>query len=159
MRSDFVMNFVGRAKARSSFASIGNCVAPGERNIHDLNLQREEKIREMMGWRRLEPGSLNLCVNCEVVGKLLGVKELLFEPPCEINYPRGWQHIPNVRGGYKYYMATATAKCGTQAVLVRRAATRPIPGLVELFSDVNLRERFSLRDGDEVEVAVFHVGC
>ena len=40
-----------------------------------------------MGWRRLEPGSLNLRVDDETVDRIGEAKELIFESPDEITYP------------------------------------------------------------------------
>ena len=94
------MNVEGCVKLRSSAPSFRGG-APGESVIYQLNPQREKKILAETGWRRLEPGSLNLCVDDETVASLLTVKELIFELPDEINYPDGWQHIPQRRGGYK----------------------------------------------------------
>ena len=58
------MTVVGRVESRSSSTSRRDCGPPGESEIHRLNPQREEKIREkMVCWRRLEPGNLNLCLD------------------------------------------------------------------------------------------------
>ena len=115
-----------------------------------------------MCWRRLEPGTLNLYLDRDEdrkkARKLTVVKELIFEPHDEINYPNKWQHIPKIRGGYKYYLATATVKEETQEVLVRRAIN-PIPKHIELFAAVNLRAHFRLQDRDEVQVTVFPAAC
>ena len=137
------MTVVGRVRLRSSSPSFQDGDAPGESKIHELNPRRQEKILEkMVCWRRLEPGSLNLCLDREEdrnkVRKLTDVKELIFEPYDEINYPNEWQHIPKIRRGYKYYLATATVKGETEEVLVRRAIN-PLPGRIELFAAVNLR--------------------
>ena len=145
------MVIVGRVKSRSSSASSRGG-PPGESEIHRLNLQREEKIRRAMDWGPLEPGSLNLCVDHDVVASLAELGALIYEPPDEINYPKPYEHIPYVRGGYKYYSATATVGYETEKVLVRRAAIKPVPRRIELFAAVNLRRRFQLKDGDEVRL-------
>ena len=149
------MPVIGRVESRSSSAFFRDCDAPSESKIHRLNPRRRKRIREKMKrWRCLEPGSLNLGVDGETLDRLMEVKELIFEPHDEVEYPPGWQHIPKRRGGYKYYLATATVKGETQEVLVRRAIN-PLPGRIELFAAVNLRDRFRLRDGNEIKVAVF----
>ena len=149
------MNVEGCVKLRSSAPSFRGG-APGESVIHQLNPQREKKILAETGWRRLEPGSLNLCVDDETVDRLLKVKELIFELPDEINYPDGWQHIPQRRGGYKYYLATTTVRGKIEEVLVRRAIHPvPGPGRIELFAAVNLRNRLGLQNGEAIQVTVF----
>ena len=110
---------------------------------------------EATGWQRLEPGSLNLCVDDETVDQIREATELVYESPDEITYPEYCEGIPHLRGGYKYYLATATAKGETQEVLVRRAAKNPLRGRLELFSEVHLRGRFQLEDGDDIQVTVF----
>ena len=154
------MTVVGRVESRSSSTSRRDCDPPGESEIHRLNPLRQKRILEkMVCWRRLEPGSLNLGVDCKTVDELTEIREIIFEPPDEVEYPPGKsQDIPKFRGGYKYYLATATEKGETQEVLVRRAIN-PIPELIELFSAVNLRKRFQLKDGDEIHVTVFSATC
>ena len=149
------MNVEGCVKLRSSAPSFRGG-APGESVIYQLNPQREKKILAETGWRRLEPGSLNLCVDDETVARLLTVKELIFDLPDEINYPDGWQHIPQRRGGYKYYLATTTVRGKTEEVLVRRAIHPvPGPGRIELFAAVNLTNRLGLQNGENIQVTVF----
>ena len=148
------MTVVGRVESRSSVPSFRGG-APSETEIHGLNPQREKRITEAMGWQRLEPGSLNLRVDDETVDRIGEAKELIFESPDEIRYPEYYESIPHLRGGYKYYLATATANGETQEVLVRRAAKNPLRGRLELFSEVHLRDRFHLEDGDDIQVTVF----
>ena len=141
------MTVVGKVQSRDSGA-------PRESKISGLNPLRETRIREKMDWKRLEPGSLNLGVDCKTADKLLKVKEVIYEHPDEIKYPDGWQHIPKKRGGYKYYLATATVRGETQEVLVRRGAIEPLSELIELFAEVNLRVHFQLKDDDRIQVTV-----
>ena len=103
------MNVEGCVKFRSSSPSFRGG-APGESVIHQLNPQREEKILAAMGWRCLEPGSLNLRVDDQTVDRLLKMKELIHERPDEINYPEKYKYIPECRGGYRYYLATVTVR-------------------------------------------------
>jgi hypothetical protein len=127
--------------------------APHETDIHLLNPQRQQAIIAGTGWRRLEPGSLNLRVNDDEMSGLKGFKALLCEDPAVVKYPSGWEHIPALRQGYRYYFAQATVKRETEEVLVRRAIN-PLRGRVELFAAVNLRSRFRLQEGDRVQVEV-----
>ena len=69
------MNVEGCVKLRSSAPSFRGG-APGESVIHQLNPQREKKILAETGWRRLEPGSLNLCVDDETVDSVKGGTKL-----------------------------------------------------------------------------------
>ena len=147
------MTFPGRVYSRSSTPS-SQPGPPGEAEIHQLNCQRKRKVRKKTGWKCLEPGSLNLCVGNDVVAQIAKMRSLICERPEEIKYPPGWEHIPECRGGYRYYSAAAMAGHETQEVLVRTGATNPLPNCVELFAEVNLRKRFGLRDGDKIRVTV-----
>ena len=145
------MVIVGQVESRSSSASFGDG-PPGESEIHRLNPQREQRILRAMDWESLEPGSLNLRVNGDAVASLAELEAVICERPDDIHYPKEYEHIPQVRGGYKYYSATATVGHETERVLVRRAASNPVPRRIELFAAVNLRLRFQLEDDDDVRL-------
>ena len=105
-----------------------------------------------MDWESLEPGSLNLRVDDDAVASLAELEAVICEHPDDICYPKEYEHIPQVRGGYKYYSATATVGQETEKVLVRRAVINPVPQRLELFAAVNLRRRFQLEDNDYVRL-------
>lgn len=148
------------SRPRHSSDSCQN--APGESRIHELNPKRGERIREKTGWRHLEPGSLNLVVDDEgerkKIGCLMETKPLVCERPGEVVYPDKWKRIPKERGGYRYYLATARPvksageAAQEQEVLLRQAVKPLCRRLIELFAEVNLRQRFQLQEGDKVEV-------
>ena len=140
----------GRVVSRSSKGRGG---LPSESELLELNPQREEKILKATGWKRVEPGTLNLRVDDNDVNRLLEVKETFFEPPDEVYYPTH-QYIPEERGGYNYYFATAKSEGKTQGVLVRRGKDNPLPGRLELFAEINLREHFRLKDDDEISLRI-----
>ena len=145
------MVIVGQVESRSSSAAFGDG-PPGESEIHRLNPQREQRIRRAMDWESLEPGSLNLRVDGDAVASLEKLDAAICERPDDIYYPKEYERIPQVRGGYKYYSAIATVGHETEKVLVRRAAINPVPSRIELFAAVNLRFRFQLEDGDDVRL-------
>ena len=145
------MVIVGQVESRSSSASFRGG-PPGESEIHRLNPKRKQRIRRAMGWESLEPGSLNLRVDRDAVASLAELEAVICERPDEVCYPKKYAHIPQVRGGYKYYSATVTVGHETEPVLVRRAATNPVPRRLELFAAVNLRLRFQLKDDDDVRL-------
>lgn len=145
------MVIVGQVESRSSSASSRDG-PPGESEIQRRNPQRELRIRRAMDWASLELGSLNLRVDHDAVVSLAELEALIYEPPDEITYPEQYAHIPNIRGGYKYYSATATVGHESEKVLVRRAAIKPVRGFIELFAPVNLRRRLQLQDGDDVHL-------
>lgn len=145
------MVIVGQVESRSSSASFRGG-PPGESEIHRLNPQREQRIRRAMDWESLEPGSLNLRVDGDALGSLAKVEAVICEHPDDVRYPKEYEHIPQDRGGYKYYSATATVGHETEKVLVRRAAINPVPRRLELFAAVNLRLHFQLEDNDYVRL-------
>jgi len=140
--------FLGVVTSRSSKSIQG---PPGEKVILELNPQRLERILEITGWPRVEPGTLNLSVDHAVLDCLLYPPAVLIEKADSVMYPEPWKHIPTIRKAYLYYDATAHSKGKKCPVLVRRAEN-PVPGRMELFADRDLRDFLAVNDGDVLEI-------
>lgn len=146
------MTFSGEVQFRSSNAGVDKSF--GEANLLRINPKRVELLLAKTGWSKLEPGSLNLKVDCSVVPRLAEIRELYFEEPTLIKYPDGTSRIPLERGGYLYYKALLSTGSGEQRVLVRRGRTVPLLRIVEAYAEVSLVEKFDLGEHDVVQVAV-----
>jgi hypothetical protein len=143
--------FDGRVQFRSSVSpGMG---PPGEAEILALNPERERRIRSVTGWPRLQAGSLNLTVKPDVLEALAKFPPTLVEDGTAISYPSPYAHIPKVRGAYLYYAATFRLDELSEGVLVRRARN-PVPGRVELFAAISLKDTFGLSAGSQVKVEV-----
>jgi len=143
--------FTGSVNFRSSIGNTNG--VPGETAIHVLNPQRESGILKATGWDRLEPGSLNLNVTPGVVDALGERIPLWVEDGKDVVYPDACRHIPLIREAYWYYSATVSGSGKSRDVLVRRAKN-PLPGRVELFAPIKLRDYFGLAAGDKLQVEV-----
>ena len=84
---------------------------------------------------------------------LSAMRALFFERPEDVKHPTD-QRIPQERGGYCYYRATASVRGETQEVLVRRAGNPHDKRCVELVAPVKLMDRLQIDKRSEVEVAV-----
>ena len=104
---------------------------------------------EETGWETVFDGTLNLVVVEGVLADLRDMWPLFFECPEDIKHPTN-PRIPEKRGGYYYYKATASVRGETQEVLVRRAGNPHDERCVELVAPVNLQ----IDEGSQVEVAV-----
>ena len=144
--------FEGKVQFRSSVTpGVG---PPGEAELLVLNPEREQRIRSVTGWLRLQPGSLNLTVKPEVLEALAKFFPALIEDGTTITYPAPYAHIPKTRGAYLYYAALLRSGESSERVLVRRARN-PVPGRVELFAAISLKETFGLSAGNQVKVEVY----
>ena len=143
-------SFFGEVTSRSSTNAGG---PPGERDILKLNPQRKEAILQATGWNALEPGTLNLKVDENVVHKLLLLSPLVRESGKNIKYPQAYRHIPTMRVGYLYYQATVEYSGKCEPILARRACN-PLKSRLEVFAPVNLRTSMSLADGVSVTITV-----
>ena len=148
------LTFKGKVYLRSSLPNASG--PPGEAAILALNPQRIEKIVEVTGWPNLEPGSLNLQVAEGVLQALMDLKPRWIEDGSTVVYPPSLSHIPKIRIAYLYFLGTARATGKHQEVLVRRAQN-PVPGVVELFAPVKLKEFFGLMSGDQLTVHMYAV--
>ena len=147
------IRFTGRVFPRSTKKTgLG---PPGEVEVMRLNPHRKVKILDVTGWQILEAGTLNLRVRQDVVSGLERLVPDLQEDGAYIKYPEKYQHIPKFRKGYWYYKGVASSSHETEEILVRRAinATK-ILDRVELFAQVNLREKFQLIDDALLTVQV-----
>jgi hypothetical protein len=143
--------FNGVVEFRSSLPNASG--PPGETAVLALNPQRIAAIREITGWDRLQPGSLNLSVDDAAVGHLKSLKPTWTEPGSSVRYPPNYAHIPRLRGAYLYYLGNVAVRDKTQEVLIRTAANG-IANRVELFAPDSLVMRFGLSAGDLVTVTV-----
>lgn len=103
----------------------------GEKEVLECNPQRVCRIKKEAGWESVFFGTLNLRVADGVCDGLSAMHELFFERPEDVRHPTN-HRIPRMRGGYYYYRATASARSGTQEVLVRRAGNPHDEAGVEL---------------------------
>ena len=148
------MTFAGTVRLRSTSADPRKRRGPaGEAEVFRCNPQRKRRIMEVTRWRDVFKGTLNLDVDDGVVAGLKNMKELFPERPEDIRHPTN-PTIPERRGGYHYYEATASVRGKTQEVLVRRARNPHDERCVELVAPVKLMDHFGLRDGSQVEVTV-----
>ena len=145
------LRFVGYVSFRSSLPNAGG--PPGEVAIHSLNPQRETQICALTGWPRLEPGSLNLDVQDDVVPKLKALAPTWEEDGNTVIYPPSLEHIPKGRGAYLYYLGESQSGGKHQQVLVR-TSRNPLPRRVELFAPIKLKSYFGLNAKDRVTVDV-----
>jgi hypothetical protein len=88
-----------------------------------------------------------------IVEALAAYEPTLDEPAAGIAYPAPHEEIPRIRRGYWYYSAVARKSGAEEEVLVRRAVV-PLAGVVELFSQVLLTDKFNLVPGDLLTVEV-----
>lgn len=149
------MQFTGKVFPRSTARSGG---PPGEAAVLALNPQRREAILNATGWHSLESGSLNLSVNHVVPDALLRFTPALVEEGASVKYPPAYAHFPGLRMRYFYFGGICAVRDIRFPVLVRRAEVPPYPGLVELFSQSNLRTSLDLEDGDIVTVEIDEAG-
>ena len=109
---------------------------------------------EETGWETVFDGTLNLEVAEGVVADLRDMcRPLFYDHPQDIEHPTD-PRIPEIRGGYYYYMATASVRRKTQEVLVRRAGNPPHERGVGLVAPVKLMEHLRIDEGSEIEVGV-----
>ena len=108
---------------------------------------------EEIGWENVFDGTLNLVVPNSVLEGLRDLCPLFFERPEDIEHPTN-PRIPEIRGGYYYYMATASVRRKSQEVLVRRAGNPHDDKCVELVAPIKLMERLQIDEGSKVEVTV-----
>ena len=129
---------------------------PAESRIHELNPKRAEKLAEIGGWRETRSGSLNIRIADGVDSGFRDEEPAWREPAGEVAYPRGWEHIPQKRAGWRYWRGTVrTARAPHPVpVMIRQANDAHNPLLVELFAGVKLRAHFDLRDGDTVHISL-----
>jgi CTP-dependent riboflavin kinase len=117
---------------------------------------------EVTGWDRLEPGSLNLDVESDVVRGLSALQPVLEESDADIVYPPPYEDVPRIRKGYRYYRGVVRTDIQQEDVLVRSAVVPPevqrigAPPLkrVELLAARSLKKKFSLNARDVIEVEV-----
>ena len=108
---------------------------------------------EETGWEAVFDGTLNLVVVEGVLADLRDMCPLFFERPEDIKHPTN-QRIPEKRGGYYYYRATASVRGESQEVLIRQADKPHDERCVELVAPVKLMEHLQIDEGSEIEVAV-----
>lgn len=145
-----MLEFQGTVKSRTSRGESG---PPGETEILRLNPQRKQRILNETNWVDLAPGTLNLGVDHSIVERLLEQNVHIVEDANNIHYPQGFARIPTKREAYYYYLGKVIYASTSVDALVRRAK-QPVPGTVELFSPVNLREYLGIDDGSVVTVRV-----
>lgn len=143
--------FTGYVDSRSS--SNPDHVVPGETEIQALNLARRKTVLARTCWPDLASGSLNLSVDNSVLTELNRITPLWVEDCRNVVYPTGFEHIPEKRVAYYYYLAEVVLPSSTQEVLVRKA-WEPVLELVELLAPVNLRDKFMLENNDPLEIEV-----
>ena len=155
-----LVKLTGRVEHRSGGRTTSGD-APSESTILDLNPERRRRLTELTGWVRLFRGTLNLTgVAIAETLRLDESEEAPSEDPADVLYPEDWGHIPELRGGWRYWEADAFKAPGSNArveVLARRARRPHRPDSVELFAPCELRKRLGLRDGDGVHIEA-HVG-
>jgi hypothetical protein len=124
---------------------------PGEAELFKLNPQRASQILAVTSWPRLEPGSLNLEVQGDVLEKLMSLTPAWVEDGSTVKYPPPYEAIPRKRVAYLYFRGDAIRDGKSEPVLVRRGKV-PVPGRVELFAAVSLKGLFALSAKDRLEV-------
>ena len=147
------MIFKGKVYRRSSAVPPRQPEVAGEREVFKCNPQRMRRIREETGWECVFCGTLNLKVADGTFDDLSAMRALFCERPEDVKHPSG-QGIPEKRGGYYYYRATASVPGVTQEVLVRRADKPHDKRCLELVAPVKLMDRLHVDEGRQVEVAV-----
>ena len=147
------MIFTGTVYRRSSANCPRQPEVASEREVFKLNPQRVRRIKEETGWESVVCGTLNLCVADGVSDNLSAMRASFFERPEDVKHPTN-QGLPEKRGGYFYYGATASVRGKTQEVLVRRAGNPHDERCVELVAPVKLMDNLQIDEGSEVEVVV-----
>ena len=147
------MIFKGMVRRRSSADPPRQQKVAGEAEIFRCNPKRKRRIMRATGWETVFDGTLNLVVANGVVEGLNDLCPLFFERPEDMKHPTN-PRIPVIRGGYYYYMASASARSAAHEVLVRRAGNPHDERCVELVAPVKLMEHLQVDDGDQIEVAV-----
>lgn len=111
---------------------------------------------EKTGWETFFEGTLNLTVAEGLFEYLTAVRPLFFERPEDIKHPTN-PELPEIRGGYYYYKATATVRGESQEVLVKRACNPHDDKCMELVAPVRLMECLKLDEGSEIKVTVTEI--
>lgn len=144
---------LGLTLSRSS--GTRNAGPPGEAEILALNPAREQQLRKITGWQRVEPGTLNVyCVEAQIVSLLEKSVPAWQETGEDVIYPENYRYVPLMRKSYLYYLAQLQANGQRIGVLARRAEV-PVEGVVELFANVALRTRLKLSEGNVAAVRFF----
>lgn len=152
-KGEIAVVFRGMVYRRSSADHRMQPEVAGEREVFKCNPQRVRRIMNETGWDDVFCGTLNLRVDDGISDALSTKRELFFERPEAVRHPTN-QNIPEIRGGYFYYTATASVRGETQEVLVRRAGNPHDKMCVELIAPVKLMDRLQIDEGSEVKVAV-----
>lgn len=139
--------FHGIVGSRSSTAPSEG--PPGEKEVLSLNPQRQDRILQATGWKKLFHGSLNLEVNEGCVHRLLLCTATIRERGEDVKYPKEYAFIPLLRVGYLYYSGRLKKGNKTESVLIRRACN-PLPTRLDVFSEQQLRESLELSDGESI---------
>ena len=156
LRREIAVIFKGKVYRRSSAVPPKQPEVAGESEVFKCNPQRTRRIREETGWECVFCGTLNLRVAGGTFDALSAMRALFCERPEDVKHPSG-QRIPEKRGGYYYYRATASVPGvpgATQEVLVRRADKPHDKRCLELVAPVKLMDRLHVNEDSQVEVAV-----
>lgn len=140
----------GKVSFRSSVRRGG---PPGERDVIQLNPQRREKILHIAGWTELESGTLNVDLDRAQFDQLTPEAATWIEDGASVTYPPPYQHIPQKREAYFYYLGTLHVSGETRAVVVRRAKV-PGPIRIEVYAAENLSNSLRLMAGEAVVLAI-----
>lgn len=147
------MRFAGIVESRSSLPQTGG--PPGESDILGLNPDRQTGILAATGWSTLYPGTLNLGVPDDVIHRLLLYKAVYAEDGFNIRYPEKYANIPLKRIGYLYYSAMLSKdKDSEQISVLLRRACNPLNNRVEVFAEMQLRQKLGVNDGNVVYCVV-----
>ena len=150
------IEFIATVSARSSLPGGGRG-APGETVVSGLNPDRMARLQKLMGWSRVEPGTLNFELQVSLVE--VGLEKLTpawVEPPESVRYPEGYGHIPKLRDGWRYFRARLVTDSGELPVLAKwpAKAGRWHKTRIEVFANIKIRDHFGLTDGDTVRMII-----
>lgn len=151
-----VVIFKGTVRRRSSANPPLQPEVAGEGEVFRCNPQRKNRIMEKTGWNTVFDGTLNLVADEGMLNHLKTICPLFFESPKDIKHPTN-QEIPVKRGGYNFFLATASVRDMTQEVLIRQACNPHDERCVELIAPIKLMDFFKIDDGDEIKVTAMGI--
>ncbi len=137
-------------EAKTKMRLVGNLVAGMHEGRFYLSIPEYKKqIRKAIGFEAY-PGTLNLRMGNEK--SVDGKRKLMNLPGIRID---GFQKNGRLLGGAKLFKATLLAKKNSvQGAIIIPHKSHYGAEVLEIISDVNLREKLKIKNNDEVEVAI-----
>lgn len=130
----------------------------GAKRVMLENPEISELIKSFTGWNQVKAGTLTLDHASPLPLSVLAKVRHLAKAPSNllVNPKTGDAQIWKRRGSPKYYAGIVYARSKHRRVILSQQPRPAVAHRLEVLADVCLRDVLSVRDGDRLNLAIFH---